>query len=450
LAHRSRARKHGNGAYDALSEHAISNLSKWGQDVTEARLSTRRANLMLAFLSLSYGLAFFDRLLMAVVGEMVKTEFQLSDKMLSLLTGAAFVIIYGACGIIAGWATDRFSRKRILSVALVVWSLMTMACGLAASFVTLALARAGVGIGEAAIVPVGQSSIGDLYAPEKRPMAVAIFFTGGMIGILACFLIGSWVATHYGWRTAFLLAGPPGLIVALLIARFAVEPVRERIEGQPDTPEGSTFRQVWENKPLIWLLVGGSLATYINLGLISWLPNFFIRSHGLSVQQVGLFFGPVLAGGMTVGMLAGGWLGNRIATKSLVGLIQLSTWVVLLLVPLYLLIFWLPTLGVALTATFIGAAISALYTPSFTAAWQKLCTPQVRGTAAGLSSFGNAIIGTALCTFLVGMMSDYWMPTLGKHSLRAAMTAGLIFPLASAMMLGYAARRVARCQPPAS
>jgi hypothetical protein len=176
------------------------------------------SGLMLLLLSLTYFLSYYDRLAMVVVGEMVKTEFALSDKQLSLLTGASFVVIYGICGIAAGWLVDHYSRKRVLIWSLFLWSFLTAACGMANSFIQLAIARAGVGIGEAANVPAAISAIADRYPPARRPMAVAIFYAGGMVGILACFLLGTWLATRFGWRAAFLVAGPPGVIVALLIA----------------------------------------------------------------------------------------------------------------------------------------------------------------------------------------------------------------------------------------
>ena len=182
---------------------------------------------MLLLLSLTYFLSYYDRLVMVVVGEMVKSEFALSDKQLSLLTGASFVVIYGTCGIAAGWLVDHYSRKRVMIWSLLLWSLLTAACGMANSFIQLAIARAGVGIGEAANVPAAISAIADRYPPARRPMAVAIFYAGGMVGILACFLLGTWLATRFGWRAAFLVAGPPGVIVALLIAFAFPEPVRE-------------------------------------------------------------------------------------------------------------------------------------------------------------------------------------------------------------------------------
>ena len=412
----------------------------------------RAATVMLAMLSASYFLAYFDRLLMAVVGEMVKKEFLLSDKSLSLLTGPAFTIIYGACGIAAGWLGDRFNRKRIIVWALALWSCATMACGMAQSFLQLALARAGVGIGESPSVPLANALISDLYPPAKRPMATAVFYAGGTIGILGCFVVGSWAAANFGWRSAFLLAGPPGFVLALLIQRYTREPTREvprsatAKPGEVAVAAESSFGLVWNNRPLRMLLFGGAISTFVNISVVQWLPNFFIRSHALSLQQVGLFFGPVLAAGMTVGMLTGGWLGNRVAARSLTSLIWLSAATMIAVVPIYLTIFWVPSLTGALIATFIGTAFSVVYSPSFSAAWQTLCDPRARATAAGLASFANAMLGGALCHFIVGWLSDRWAPEFGKESLRYALLASMIIPLISAALFARAAQLTHRMQ----
>ena len=400
------------------------------------------AGLMLLLLALTYFLSYYDRLVMVVVGEMVKSEFALSDKQLSLLTGASFVVIYGTCGIAAGWLVDHYSRKRVMIWSLLLWSLLTAACGMANSFIQLAIARAGVGIGEAANVPAAISAIADRYPPARRPMAVAIFYAGGMVGILVCFLLGTWLATRFGWRAAFLVAGPPGVVVALLIAFAFPEPVREaprRKQSAGAMPQ-SSFLLVWRNRPLRWLLIAGAVASFISIGMVQWLPIFFLRSHGLSLQQVGLYFGPVLATGMTAGLLLGGWVGNRVASRSVTDLIWISAWTIIGLVPLYLLIFWLPSLPAALAITLAGTTMSVLYAPAYNAAWQTICDPGARGTAAGLSSFANAILGGAGCTFLIGILSDWWAPALGKDSLRYALTAGMSFCLMAAGLFMYAAR----------
>lgn len=406
----------------------------------------RKAGLLLILLSLGYFLAYFDRLLMTVVGEMVKSEFQLSDKQLSLLNGAAFTLIYGLCGIPMGWLGDRFSRKKIIAWSLAAWSVLTAACGAAQSFAQLAIARAGVGVGESGLVPVANSLIADTYPPAKRPLAIAIFFAGGLIGILVCFLAGTWVASHYGWRAAFLVAGPPGLILAVVVALYAKEPPRETVLSGSSASDAPTVGLVWRNRALRWLLLGGAVSTYINIGIVQWLPNFFIRSHGLTLAEIGLFFGPVLSLGMTVGMLAGGWIGNRIAAVSLTRLIWMSAAVLVAVVPCYLLIFWSPSLPVALGATFVGTALSVLYSAPFSAAWQSLCDPRARGTAAGLASFANSMVGGALCSYLVGMLSDYWAPTLGRESLRQALIVSMLICLVAALMFAYSARLATQAQ----
>lgn len=416
-------------------------------DIAAPRSVVSSNAVMLLLLALTYFLSYYDRLVMVVVAEMVKLEFSLSDKQLSLLTGASFVVIYGICGIAAGWLVDHFSRKHIIIGSLVLWSVLTTACGFASSFTQLAIARAGVGVGEAANVPVAISAIGDRYPPAKRPMAIAIFYAGGMVGILVCFLLGTWAATRFGWRTAFFVAGPPGILVALLIAFVFREPVREAPRrgagAASDAAHQPSFHLVWRNRPLRWLLIAGAVGTFISVGMVQWLPIFFLRSHGMSLQQVGLYFGPVLAAGMTAGLLLGGWLGNHVASRSVTDLIWISAWIMIAIVPFYLLIFWLPSLPAALAITFCGTTMSVLYAPSFNAAWQTICDPGARGTAAGLSSFANAIIGGAGCTFLVGTLSDWWTPALGKDSLRYALSAGLTFCLVAAGLFVYSARLAA-------
>jgi len=412
-----------------------------------ARVNRRNASatVMLLLLSLTYLLSYYDRLLMSVLGETVKHEFLLSDRQLSLLTGASFIIIYGTLGIAAGWLVDRVSRKWIIVTALLLWSLMTMACGMAQSFLQLACARAGVGVGEATNVPAGLSALSDRFPYALRPMACAIFYAGGMVGILACFLCGTWIAAHYGWRMAFLAAGPPGVLAAALIAVCFREPAREapRRVATHALPAANSFLTVWRNRPLRWLLFANAVGTFTNVGVVQWLPNFFLRSHHMSLRQVGLYFGPVLASGMLAGLLLGGWLGNRIASRSLSALIWLCAWNMLAIIPLYVLMFWLPSLPAALAATFVGTSVSVLYAPSVNAAWQTICAPDARGTAAGVFSFANAIIGGAGCSFFVGALSDWLRPTLGVQSLRYALTAGLGFCLVAALLFVIAARLTA-------
>ena len=401
---------------------------------------------MLALLATAYCLAYVDRLMIAVVAEPVKAEFGLSDTQLFLLTGTAFVLIYGILGLLAGWMLDRFSRPKLVAGSLGLWSIFTIACGFAGTFPQLALARAAVGAGESAIVPAAMSLIGDSYPPRKRPLAMATFYAGGMLGILLAWTIGGWIASEYGWRPAFMVAGPPGLLLAILVLRLGREPPRDTRHDAAEA-QGSTFAEVWRNRPLVWLIAAGSVITFVNIGLVNQMGSFFIRSHDMSLREVGLVFGPLMAGGMACGMIGGGWIGNWLAGKGTDALVRFSIWNSFSLFPLYMLVFLAPSKGLALAATFLGTGVSVLYSPCFSAACQAVCSPRTRGTAAGISNCANAIIGGAITTFAVGALSDHWKPTYGADSLRYAIMVGLATCLVSGLMFVNARRMIARERP---
>ncbi len=401
---------------------------------------------MLALLATAYCLAYVDRLMIAVVAEPVKAEFGLSDTQLFLLTGTAFVLIYGILGLLAGWMLDRFSRPKLVAGSLGLWSIFTIACGFAGSFPQLALARAAVGAGESAIVPAAMSLIGDSYPPRKRPLAMATFYAGGMLGILLAWTIGGWIASEYGWRPAFMVAGPPGLLLAILVLRLGREPPRDTRYDAAEA-QGSTFAEVWRNRPLVWLIAAGSVITFVNIGLVNQMGSFFIRSHDMSLREVGLVFGPLMAGGMACGMIGGGWIGNWLAGKGTDALVRFSIWNSFSLFPLYMLVFLAPSKGLALAATFLGTGVSVLYSPCFSAACQAVCSPRTRGTAAGISNCANAIIGGAITTFAVGALSDHWKPAYGADSLRYAIMVGLATCLVSGLMFVNARRMIARERP---
>lgn len=397
---------------------------------------------MLAMLSAGYCLAYVDRLMMAVVAEPVREEFGLSDTELFLLAGAAFTIVYGTLGLAMGWMLDRWSRTRVVAASLCLWSACTIACGLAGNFVQLALARASVGAGEAAIAPAAHSLISDIYPPQKRPLAMGIFYAGGMVGILIAWTMGGWVAAEYGWRYAFVVVGPPGIILAALLLWKGQDSNRAGATSSPQA--GSTFVAVWQNRPLVWLIGAASVGTFVNVGLVTQLGSFFIRSHNMTIREVGMIFGPVMAVGMGLGLIAGGWLGNRLAQRSTDALVKFAAWNTAALFPLYLLILLAPSKNLALCATFVGTFASVLYAPCFAAAYQTVSATHTRATAAGIANCANALIGGAVTTLLVGALSDHLKPAFGSDSLRYAMVVGLVSCPISSIMFCHARRLIAQ------
>src|ERR1051325_12053456 len=167
---------------------------------------------------------FFDRQILGAVGELIRREWALGDTTLGAL-GTAFTLIYAVVGLPLGRLSDRNSRKTILAWGVFVWSILTAASGLAQNFAQMFVMRLGVGVGEATCAPAANSLIGDLYPADRRAKAVAIFMLGLPLGIAFSYAVSGFIAQSYGWRSAFYIAGIPGLICAIS-AYFINEPTR--------------------------------------------------------------------------------------------------------------------------------------------------------------------------------------------------------------------------------
>jgi MFS transporter, Spinster family, sphingosine-1-phosphate transporter len=409
-------------------------------DLTSDAL-TRTAAVGLGLLAVVNVLNYFDRLLITVVAEPVKKYFRLSDTQLGLLTGPAFVMVYVSTSLLFGWVTDRRNRRNIMAFVLALWSVMTLLGGVAQNFAQLALARAGVGFGEGGSNPASLSMLSDYFSPARRGRAVAVFQASGMIGILLTFLLGGWVAARYGWRAVFFIAGLPGLLTAAALFFFAEEPRRRGLaSGQSALPLSESLRLLKSNRAYCWIILASGLAVFGNLGIMQWLPQFFIRSHHMKLTEIGLFFGPGLACGMIAGMLAGGFIGDRIGRVSIGRSLLLCVWANLLLTPLDWTLLWVPSLRLALILTFFHAALSVLYAPTLTAAMQTVAGPRVRGMAAAIFNLVNGLLGQAFFPLLVGIASDAFAASRGADSLRWALT--IVIPVclvASALFVKAAA-----------
>src|SRR5438445_1464470 len=171
---------------------------------------------------------FYDRQVLGAVGEPIKHEFGLSDAELGLL-GSAFIYLYALVGLPLGYWADVGRRKTILAAGASLWSLLTSLSGFAWSPVSLFVMRLGVGVGEASCAPAANSLLGDLFPPERRARALSIFMLGLPLGVGLSFPISGAIAQLWGWRWALLVAGLPGLILAVL-ALWIPEPLRGAAE----------------------------------------------------------------------------------------------------------------------------------------------------------------------------------------------------------------------------
>lgn len=380
---------------------------------------------------------YYDRLLVVVVSQPLRLEFDLSDTQYGLLTGPAFVFVYAAASLLFGRLADTRERRKLIGFAIALWSAMTALCGFAKSFPMLALARAGIGIGEGGSNPAGLSLLSDHFPPQKRANALALFQAGGMVGMLGSFIIASQIAIAYGWRTAFFMAALPGLLLAVASLIFMREPPRGQHDPVTDEPQRAflaTLADLWRNRAYRWLCAAASVGVFSSLGMLVWLPQFFIRFHGLDQGDVGLLFGPAAALGLIAGMLAGGWIGNRMAGRSLARPVIVCIWANLALVPVFVVVLWTGSTTLALAACFLGMALAVIYAPSFQATMQSVCTARQRGTAGAASNVLNALVGQGLLVLFVGQLSDGLVPAVGDEALRYALTVSVGFTLVSGLL----------------
>jgi sugar phosphate permease len=203
-----------------------------------------------------------------------------------------------------------------------------------------------------------------------------------------------------------------------------------------------TLLLVIHNRPLVWVFAALAVAAFSSVGMMQWLPMFFMRSHKLSHAQIGVFFGPVLAGGLIVGGLVGGWIGARLARTSIRSLLVGCSWPLLALMPLYAVMLLTTSLPLALALTFVATALAVSYNPIAATAWQGLCDARVRGTATGIHGFTTSLIGGAVLPFTIGALSDALGHNFGEQSLRYALLAAIAFVLIAAALFRRASRLI--------
>jgi predicted MFS family arabinose efflux permease len=401
----------------------------------------------IALLTLVSFFNYLDRMVLPAVAQPIKEEFGLSDAEVGLLTGFAFVLLYAFAGIPIGRLADRSNRRTLLAAAVAFWSLATAACGIAKSFIHLLLARMSVGVGEAACQPLGYALIADYFPPQKRATALGFFMVGNSLGIMAGFGLGGWLGGEYGWRTAFLVVGLPGLLLALAIRLLMREPPRRGIEGfagQDHPGLIAAFRVLLANRAYVAIIAANIAYAMMIFGPIAWLPAFFIRSHDLGMGVVGVWTGFGIGVGMAVGMLVGGPWADRLVRVGAERPLLLCMAASLFASAAYAVAFWASNSVIAFAATFVAAAVSALCAPTNVAALQNVCDPRLRATASAILQIATSLVGIGLAPFLIGALSDALAPWAGADSLRYALTIALLSCFLAAGAYAYAAATVRR------
>jgi predicted MFS family arabinose efflux permease len=403
---------------------------------------------VLVLLTLVYITNFVDRIVLGILVGPIKSELHLSDSELGLIGGTAFALFYTALGIPIGWWADRASRVRIMTAAIACWSLFTALTGFAHSFLALFLARLGVGVGEAGGVAPAYSLIADYFRPGWRARVLGFFSLGIPIGSAFGYLLGGYLTTAFTWRTAFLLLGGAGVVLAPVFLMTVREPERGRFDAAPAARKAPPLGEVWRclaAKPASWLLsLGAGCASIIGYGLLFWLPSFFIRSEGMTLLQVSRLLGALLLLGGVPGILLGSYLADRVGVRDRRAYALVPALAFLCILPCYALGTSLPMGPAAFVCFLVPAALQLVWLGPVITAVQHLVPPTMRSLASAIFLFINNLLGLGLGALIIGVASDQLAARFGSASLRYAILGGTIFYVLAAGCFFAAAARLRR------
>lgn len=414
-----------------------------------ARGSRVYAWYVLGLLFAVYVMNMADRQIVAILAEDIKRDLHLSDAEIGILAGPAIGFFYAVLGIPMAYVADRVNRVRFIAICLTIWSVMTIIGGRAHNLIQLALTRIGVSIAEAGGSPSSVSIVADYFPPRRRGTAMAIWTAGSTVGMFFGFALGGVINEAFGWRTAFLIAGVPGVVLAILLLLTLREPVRGQADDRPapaDAPPSlsmlQTFRYLWGIKPFRWMVIAGTCCNVTNSAVLSWAAPYAVRTYKIGTAEAGAVMGVgiMLAGG--VALVLSGIVTDLLGRKGL----HRPAIAVAGMMALAALLF-----GLAFTANdfhsfgiFYAAGYAAMIcNPPIT--WvilQQSSPAHMRAMATAVMLLIYNLFAHVPTPLIIGLTSDALRPTFGNNSLGLALMIGPIFAMVAAVIFLLLARMI--------
>jgi MFS family permease len=377
----------------------------------------RSAGFGLAVLSFINLFSYLDRYVVAALAESLKhSELALSDANLgSLMSG--FLVVYTLTAPVFGALGDRRSRPRLIALGVACWSFATALSGFAGSYLSLLAARASVGVGEAAYVTIAPSLLSDYFPVRQRARVMGIFFCAIPVGSALGYVVGGLIDKHYGWRSAFFVAGVPGLLLAALCLLLRDPPRGAQDPGAaaaPSAPKSSTIvKDTWRaycrlihNKPYVLTVLAYAAYTFALGGLAFWMPAFLERARGISRSEATVSFGTIVVITGFVGTFAGGWLGDYCAKYSRQAYLWLSAIATFVAAPCVWMALTTASHTLYLTWMVVAQLCLFLSTGPINAAIINLVSATEKATAIALSVFAIHVLGDVPSPILIGALSD--------------------------------------------
>lgn len=379
----------------------------------------------LVLLCVINALNFLDRSALALVLPQLKSDLELTDTILGLISGFPFAICYALCAIPAAWIADRFSRRHLITIGLAFWSACTAASAAVTNGIQLAVARFLLGAGESTGLPASASMIADLFSLKRRGIAFSALASSPYLGVLVGFPAVGWVTDQFGWRAAFIAAGAPGLIIALLFFLTVKEPLRRTSSGaaaQADAPSfAESVAYLLRTPSYLLVMLAGALSA-INFGsLFAWGPTFLARVHALGPQEIGEIFGAMRGAAGLIGALTAGLIVSALIRRHPLWQVWAPALMALLLFPSDAAFLFLPdglgwTMALASSAFLAAAIVAASYV-----LYVNVSPVRMRATATALYLLIASLTGLTLGPLIVGLLNDHLAAQFGPAAIRYSM-----------------------------
>lgn len=380
---------------------------------------------VLLIIAIGQSFSFLDRQIVTILLPPIKAELGVTDSQLGLMSGIAFALFYAGFGVPLARLADRWSRRNIMAISVIVWSAITTLAGFAQTFPQLVLSRFGVGIGEAGYSPAAFSLLSDYFNRAQRQTALAVVNIGPHVGAMLGLVIGGMAAPVIGWRGAFFIAGIPGLFFGLVVLFTVREPGRGQSDGVaiaagPHPSFLRSLQMLWHIPSYRWLVLGGALFAFASIAQSAWMPSFFARSHDMQLRVIGPALGLTLIVCAPVGTLLGGVLGDRLGRRDARRSLLLPTIGALTGLPLMAASVLIGDQTWAFIFYGAGCLVSSLHIGPIFGLIQSTLPVKLRGQGGSFMVLSSALIGAGLGPATVGFLSDLLTPAEGTEALRYA------------------------------
>jgi len=397
----------------------------------------------LAVVTIIYALSFLDRSILSIVLPLIKHDLHISDTMLGLITGFAFVLLYSGLGVPIARIADRGNRRNILALGCAAWSLMTVLTGAVTNVVQLALTRFLMGAAEAAGIAPTTALLSDRFGPRGRPLALSIMTSGSGLAALIMLPIAGFIAQHHGWRWAYFIAGAFGILMAILLRLTVPEPARNSTGAAADAPSfGTVWNWLRTRRSFGFMCAAGAFLAVTTYANITWTPTFLMRVHHLSPAEAAAAYGPIRGLSSILGVIGGGALAGWAARRDPRWLLMLPAIGAAISVPAELLFLLADDLPVALAGLGLASLAGAMHFGPSYAAMVAIVPPSMRATTAAIFLFCVNMVGQIVGPLAIGWLNDRWAGTYGEMAVRYSMILATFCVVVATVFMLMASRRL--------